>query len=39
MAEQSYDQRQIGALLKQCRICLKWYWFVNHAAEVCQACR
>ena len=39
MAEQSYDQRQIGAILKPCRICAKFYYFVNHAAEVCQTCR
>lgn len=37
--EFSYDDRQLAAVLKQCTRCPRWFYFVNHAAEVCGWCR
>lgn len=35
----SYDDRQLAALLKPCLGCRGWFYFVNHAADRCAACR
>lgn len=35
----SYDQKQLGAILKACVRCLKFRFFTNHAETVCQDCR
>ena len=35
----SYDDRQIGAVLKACAVCGQMRHFVNHDSDVCGACR
>jgi hypothetical protein len=34
-----YDDRQLGAALKACATCGKWWYFVNHAQTICLWCR
>lgn len=36
---QTYDDRQIGAVLKVCVVCGQDRYFVNHAATTCGGCR
>ena len=35
----TYDELQRNAVLKACLICGHWFFFTNHAAEVCASCR
>ena len=35
----SYDERQMNAVLKACAKCGNTYYFTNHFATVCGACR
>ena len=37
--EHTYDDRQIGAVLKACAVCGQMRYFTNPASEVCGACR
>ena len=36
---QSYDEHQIGAVLKACAVCGQMRYFTNHLSDVCGACR
>ena len=36
--QDSYDDRQIGAVLKACAVCGQMRYFTRHDATVCGAC-
>ena len=35
----SYDDHQIGAVLKACAVCRQMRYFTRHGSSICGACR